>query len=80
MATHSSILVFWPGEFHGLNSPWGRKESDMTERLTLSLSEILLCVNNQNLQSYKISTFPVSILRKASSVKCFNLPQNSPFA
>ena len=24
--------VFWPGEFHGLYSPWGRKESDMTER------------------------------------------------
>ena len=23
--------VFWPGEFHGLYSPWGRKESDMTE-------------------------------------------------
>ena len=19
-------LVFWPGEFHGLYSPWGRKE------------------------------------------------------
>ena len=40
-ATHSSILawrikrlptpVFWPGEFHGLYSPWVRKESDMTE-------------------------------------------------
>ena len=29
--------VFWPGEFHGLNSPWGQKESDMTERLSLSL-------------------------------------------
>ena len=27
-ATHSSIL---PGEFHGLNSPWGCKESDTTE-------------------------------------------------
>ena len=27
--------VFWPGEFHGLNSPWGRKESNMTERLSL---------------------------------------------
>ena len=26
-ATHQ---VFWPGEFHGLCSPWGRKESDMT--------------------------------------------------
>ena len=30
--------VFWPGEFHGLYGPWGRKESDMTERLSLSLS------------------------------------------
>ena len=29
--------VFWPGEFRGLCSPWGRKESDMTERLSLSL-------------------------------------------
>ena len=29
--------VFWPGEFHELYSPWGRKELDMTERLSLSL-------------------------------------------
>ena len=34
--------VFWPGEFRGQrslvsnNSPWGSKESDMTEPLTLS--------------------------------------------
>ena len=21
--------VFWPGEFHGLHSPWGRKESNV---------------------------------------------------
>ena len=28
--------VFWPGEFHGLYSPWGRKE-DRTEQLSLSL-------------------------------------------
>ena len=28
--------VFWPGEFHGLCSPWGGKESDRTERLSLS--------------------------------------------
>ena len=28
--------VFWPGEFRGLYSPWGRKESDTTERLSLS--------------------------------------------
>ena len=29
--------VFWPGEFHGLYSPWCRKELDTTERLSLSL-------------------------------------------
>ena len=27
------IPVFWSGEFHGLISPWGRKESDKTEQL-----------------------------------------------
>ena len=31
--TYSSI---WPGEFHRLYSLWGRKESDVTERLSLS--------------------------------------------
>ena len=39
-ATHS---VFWPGEFHELYSPWGCKESDLTEQLSLSLS---LCARN----------------------------------
>ena len=33
-ATHSSI---WPGEFHGLYSPQGCKELDMTEQLSFSL-------------------------------------------
>ena len=28
--------VFWPGEFHGLYNPWGHKESNMTEQLSLS--------------------------------------------
>ena len=32
------IPVFWPGEFHGLYSPWDRKESDRTEQLSLSLT------------------------------------------
>ena len=27
--------VFWPGEFHGVYSPWGRKELDTTEWLSL---------------------------------------------
>ena len=60
-ATHSSILawriprtrkklptpVFWPGEFHGLYSPWGCKESDTSERLSLrwhvNNSHLLIC-------------------------------------
>ena len=29
--------VLWPGEFHGLYSPWGCKESDTTEWFSLSL-------------------------------------------
>ena len=32
------IPVFWPGEFHGLYSPRGCKELDMTERLSVSPS------------------------------------------
>ena len=28
--------VLWPGEFHGLYSAWGRKESDTTEQVSLS--------------------------------------------
>ena len=35
--------VFWPGEFHGLCSPWGRKESDMIEQL--SLTHVLIQVS-----------------------------------
>ena len=33
--------IFWPGEFHGLYSPWGRKESDTTDRLSLSDKKII---------------------------------------
>ena len=32
--------VFWPGEFHGLYSTWGRKESDMTEQLSLLFASV----------------------------------------
>ena len=34
-ATHSSILVW---RIHGLYNPWGPKESDTTEQLSLSWS------------------------------------------
>ena len=32
-----STAVFWPGEFHGLYSLWGCKESDTAEQLSLSI-------------------------------------------
>ena len=35
--------VFRPGEFQGLYSPWGHKESHMTEQLSLSLSSLFNC-------------------------------------
>ena len=34
-----STPVFWPGEFHWLYSPWGCKELDVTEQLSLSLAQ-----------------------------------------
>ena len=34
--------VLWPGEFHGLYSPWGCKESDMTERLLLHFFKMIM--------------------------------------
>ena len=33
--------VFWPGEFHGLYSPWVRKEPDTTEGLALTMYVIV---------------------------------------
>ena len=30
--------VSWPGEFQGLSGPWGHKESDTTEQLSLNHS------------------------------------------
>ena len=36
--------VSWPGEFHGLYSPWTCKESDTTEQLSLSFQfSLFLC-------------------------------------
>ena len=46
-------LVLWPGESHGLYSPWCRKESDTTERLSLPLtSHHLQLVDSVELQMW----------------------------
>ena len=43
-----TIPVFWPGELHGLYSPWGRKESDTTEQVSLFFLEPLLNTHTQS--------------------------------
>ena len=46
MATHSSILAWkiqWMGNLVGY-SPWGRKESDTTERLHFIHTYICMCI------------------------------------
>ena len=47
--------LFWPGEFHGLYSLWGCKESDKTEQLSLSLS-------NMSQRTYIISVYGYIIM------------------
>ena len=50
--------VFWPREFHGLYSPWDRKESDTTEQLSLSI-----------LRFKEIDTYSQNILVKTQNTK-----------
>ena len=54
--------VFWPGEFHGLYSPWGRKESHITE--WLSLHTILNYCLIEQIEATYICSFKVN--------KCMN--------
>ena len=50
LETQKATPVFWPEEFQGLFSPWGHKEPDTTEQLSLSF----LC--SIPLVYYKIGT------------------------
>ena len=68
MATHS---VFLSGEFHGQRSlegysPWGRRESDMTERLHLHLQEWINLFRWTN--SVAINKIPLLIKRTNAAI------------
>ena len=52
--------VFWPGEFHGLYSPWVCKESDSTERLSLHS-----CIVVQSLSRVWLSAAPLTAAHQA---------------
>ena len=43
--------VFCPGEFHGLQNPWGHKESDTTRQLSLTHSVIFEASFSPSLKS-----------------------------
>ena len=45
---------FWPGELHELYSLWDRKESDMTERLSLSLA---ICMSSLKICLFRPSVY-----------------------
>jgi len=55
--------VLWPGEFHGLYSPWGGKESDTTEWLSLQV----------NITATKIATTKETFKDNNSLWEKFNL-------
>ena len=68
-------LVFLPGESHGQGSlvgysPWGRKESNMTEQLTLTL---LHCRQILNCRSHRgeSPTAKLSPPRHQAALACF---------
>ena len=80
------IPVFWPREFHGLYSPWDRKESDITE--WLSLSQVIdksICVFKSSMSKTKMLDILIVLLdgeyaeetkrevRKENAVSTWNL-------
>ena len=53
----------WPGEFHGLDNPWGCKESDTTEQLSFHFPRFRavrswLCPSPGAHSSHQVATLP----------------------
>ena len=55
--------LFGPGEFHGLDSPWGPKESDMTKRLSLYSTQDLRVLEAEILFLFENSSLALGYLR-----------------
>ena len=70
--------VFWPGEFHRLYSPWGRKEPDLTDQLSLSL--IISPQDNvvHSSFSWYSQSYSVSILKKVNGPLKLILNKKAP--
>ena len=82
-------LVFWPGEFHGPNSPWSHKELDITKWLSLhfTMSYYLwifsICLT---LDKYLLLSFTCSLIlslnyyRFSHGVLFLSKPKSHPWA
>ena len=69
MATHSSILAWripWTEEPGGY-SPWGRKELDMTEQLTLSLFKVRVITEFSATFSWNVLIIPITTITLLSA-------------
>ena len=64
--------VCWPGEFHGLYSPWGHKQSDTTERPSLHFT-----YNQHNDFSPHYGSHPQRIRAPFSKISAFATKINS---
>ena len=64
--------VCWPGEFHGLYSPWGHKQSDTTERPSLHFT-----YNQHNDFSPHYGSHPQRIRAPFSKTSAFATKINS---
>ena len=68
--------VFWPGDYSELYSPWGCKESDMTERLSLLQGIFLTQGSNPHLLCllhWQMGSLPLAQPGKPYSVHIFIL-------
>ena len=63
--------VFWPGESHGLYSPWGHKESDTTEQLSHSLTHTHSLIHQEDINLFKVY---VVVIQSPSHVWLFATP------
>ena len=74
--------LYWPGEFHGLYNPWGCKESDIIEQLSLSMLHIdnvcSKCVYTDLILTIMLlgksyDSIPILLMRKLRQHCCLSL-------
>ena len=61
--------VFRPGESHGLHSPWGLKESDMTEQLSTHSTHLVFPDSSFGKDLPAMQETPVQFLRQEDPLK-----------